>query len=58
MQKKGLCDTCEYDKRCVLRSRFPVLQCEEFIISNHKITTAKTLKQKRGKYCEEITVEE
>jgi len=30
MTRKGLCITCMYDKNCVLPSKFPVWQCEEF----------------------------
>jgi len=58
MEKKGLCDTCVNDKGCTLRSRFPILQCEEFTDSNRKVTKAKPLKQKKGKCLQEITTEE
>ncbi|MDD5045205.1 MAG: hypothetical protein PHU91_01025 [Candidatus Omnitrophica bacterium] len=30
MGKKGLCDTCIHGISCVLPTRFPVLECEEF----------------------------
>lgn len=30
MGKKGLCETCVNDTRCVFQTRLPILQCEEF----------------------------
>ncbi len=58
MEKKGLCDTCENDKGCALRSRLPVLQCEEFTNSNSKVIKMKQPKQKKGECLQEITTEE
>lgn len=40
MKNKGLCDTCINDKKCVFRTKFPVLHCEEF--SDYQLTTDKT----------------
>ncbi|MDD4981072.1 MAG: hypothetical protein PHC54_07460 [Candidatus Omnitrophica bacterium] len=30
MGKKGLCETCLSDTKCIFQAKFPVLQCEEF----------------------------
>ena len=58
MGKKGLCDTCNNDKSCIFQTRLPVLQCEEFASANHKLTAAKRVKQNKGTYSKEVTVEE
>ena len=58
MEKKGLCDTCDNDKSCISQKRFPILQCEEFVNSNHKATEAKQPKQKKVECCEAVTTEE
>jgi len=58
MEKKGLCDTCENDKGCTFRTRFPILQCEEFTNSNSKVIKMKQPKQKKGRCLQEITTEE
>jgi len=58
MENKGLCDTCDNDKGCVLQSSFPILQCEEFASLNHKLTKTRYLKQKKSRPLEEVAAEE
>lgn len=58
MENKGLCETCENDKKCVFQTRFPILQCEEFAGLNHRISKVRQARQRKGKYLEEVTTEE
>ncbi len=58
MGKKGLCDTCENDRGCVFQNSFPILQCEEFTILNHKVTRQAHLKPKKTRCLQEAVTEE
>lgn len=58
MGDKGLCDTCENDKGCILQSKFPIIQCEEFTAFNHGVRKAARQKIKKVKCLEEAATEE
>ena len=49
MVNKGICETCIYDNWCVFPRKFPVLQCEEFIVCGPKPKNIKKTKRLKKK---------